>query len=625
MLYHIVDPKIIDKDFEKFVGYIKAAYWPEEKYKEKAYKLPTWPISPPENRIIDEIRQRLHELVKEICLNGPGLYTKTNGAKGTTTKDNCMMELPFMDRFHELFLQRQYDYPYRDPPKNANNILTLRFNSDKGNENYSKNFGNFNHFVNVAMATARIIMYFGDQKRISLILKTDRKDPAAAKNVLPATLSYQGTPNARTFKLMLASFYHDIGKTIVNHRHGMEGAFIIADHTTRSLAQLDTIIKKYSKKVSLEREDLLEISNLLSYHDSFGTFGTGESSYTLLTEIIDRIKRGGLKYLGETKLQKEYCNRTLFDLWVLNIADIIVSNKDKFKYQEHWVCKDKSFEAIERFFKSEGGRNRIHDLKVAQKLLEKHNEGTHSDDTLDLERMAQQESRAHTIERIKRLVWASLGVAIVQFVDTEKDGNTSKVKLDVLDYILKVKRDDGGAGSPKFKENLDEPEVILQQGIIHNVIFRSIQSLNDSNEFYKRLAWIVSMDYALGFFTKIARRAIEVVDRELQNETGAYITGWIRSRSAQTSCSNTLPEEPLGDYICNANAMFFVDNYCATVVKILAHLLFRERSIDQPSNIEFEDASNRLIDDKIDKIIGMEGPYRQNKTIELILKTVFVY
>ena len=36
MLYYIVDPKIKDEDFKKFVGYIKAAYWPENKYKKMA-------------------------------------------------------------------------------------------------------------------------------------------------------------------------------------------------------------------------------------------------------------------------------------------------------------------------------------------------------------------------------------------------------------------------------------------------------------------------------------------------------------------------------------------------------------------------------------------------------------
>lgn len=611
MLYYIVDPKINDTSFRTFVENIKDAYWPEVRYKNSkmVQLLPKWADPPPEHHIIKEIGKGLVLMVGEVCIGRPGLYTKTDGENGTRS-ENLDMRLPFMDWFHKLFLQRQYDYPYRDPQKHADDILSLEINSKinstgKGNENYSKNFGNFNHFVNVVMATARIIRYFRNPAYINHLM--DGNSASNAAHDLSTILSYRDTPSMRTFKLMLAAFYHDIGKTIVDHRHGMEGSFIIADHTTRSLAQLDAIVRQYNDEYSLEREDLIETSNLLYYHDSFGTFGTGESSYTLLTEIIDRIKRGSLKHLGKPKVQRDYCNRTLFDLWILNIADIVVSNKDKSKFQDLWLSDKDSAEAIKRFFETEGGKNRIHDLRVAMRLLQKHNEGTHKDDTLDLERMAQQESRSHTVERIKRLVWASLSVAIVQFVDEKKSVNNSQVKLKVLDGILKTN------ASPA------EPKIVLLPGVIHNVVFRSIQSLNDSKEFYRRLAWIVSMDYALGFFTKIARRAIEAVDNELQ--TGKSVTGWIRSRNASASD----PAKPSEEQVRKANAAFFIDNYCATVVKMLAHLLFRERSIDQPSSIEFEDARNRLIDEKIDKIIGMEGPYRQNKSIELILKSVFVY
>ena len=45
----------------------------------------------------------------------------------------------------------------------------------------------------------------------------------------------------------------------------------------------------------------------------------------------------------------------------------------------------------------------------------------------------------------------------------------------------------------------------------------------------------------------------------------------------------------------------------------------------QLRNIEFEDASKRLTTEKIDKIIGMEGPYRARTSIESILQTIFVY
>lgn len=621
MLYYIVNPED-DVCFKRFVGYVKSAYWPEGSYKklEIVQLLPKWEDPPLEHQRIKEINEARIGMVRKVCVDGAGLYTVTNGGKGAKSKKPSNMKLPFMDWYHKLFLQRQYDYPYRDPQRDSDSILSLEKDpKGKRNENHSKNLGNFNHFVNVVMATARIIGYFRNPSHIANLFNAIEKPQAEMLEDLFSTLSYKETPSMRTFKLMLAAFYHDIGKTIVEHRHGMEGSFIIADHTTRSLSHLDAITKQYNNgNYTWEREDLIETSNFLYYHDSFGTFGTGESSYTLLTEIIDRIKRGSLKHLGEPNKEITCCNSTLFDLWVLNIADIIVSVKNKFKFQAFWQDDNIPIKVIESFFKSEGGLNRIHDLQVAMSLLQKHNAETHKDETRELEKMAQQESRAHTVERIKRLVSSSLSAATFQFLNEKKDYFGSKIKLEVIDGFLEtnvemVELD----GLLQTNGNLSVPNMILAPGVIQNIIFRSIQSLNDPKEFYERLALIVSMDYALGFFTKLAHRAIEAIDTELS--TGKCVTGWIRSKNTSSE------EEPAADYVLNANALFFVDNYCATVVKILAHLLFRERSIDQLSNIEFEDARNRLIDEKIDKIIGMEGPYRQNKSIELILKSVFVY
>jgi hypothetical protein len=606
MLFYI--PYSKDKNFKIFVEeYIKKAYWPEERYKKEKFK--GWTKRPKDTQIIDKLKKRMSEISQKVC-NEENLYIKTKGIDGQKDKG---MKLPFMDWFHRLFMERKYDFPYRDPEDDKDNLLRLKPSGAK-KENYSKNEGNYHHFINVVMASARIIKYFTDKNNISKLFSSPGNISPDEVAYFRDNIHYQDSPDIRTFKLMLASFYHDIGKTIVDHRHGMEGSFIIADHTTRSLSQLDTIAKSYPtpspptqpathKENTFEREDLLEISTFLYYHDSFGTLGTGESSYTLLTDMIDRIKRNCLRYQGTRADQKRYCNMALFDLWTLNIADIIVSMKDKFKFQPEWEEESKSIKLIKEFVESEGGQNRIHDLRVALQLLQKHNEGTHRDDTIELEEMAQREARAHTVERIRRLVCSSLQVAIIQFIEKDTENAKTRVMTDVMNNIMTT---DGGLG----KYTLSFPP-----GVLHSIIFRNIESLSDPKEFYKRLAWIVSMDYALGFFLKIAYRAIETVNAELNN-TGC-VTGWIRSKNASP---HEDPEE-----IKKAHGMFFIDNYCAIVVRMLGHLLFRERSIDQPSNIEFEDARNRLIDEKIDKIIGLEGPYRQNRAIELILKTVFVY
>lgn len=142
---------------------------------------------------------------------------------------------------------------------------------------------------------------------------------------------------------------------------------------------------------------------------------------------------------------------------------------------------------------------------------------------------------------------------------------------------------------------------------------RSIESLGDLKEFCRRLAWIGKMDYALGFFERLADVALQKVTKELCG-VGSK-TGWIHSPSIN------------GDeqYRYQIQAQFFADNYAATVVQILSYLLFREKSIDQVRNIEFSDTRERLTSEKVEKILTLEGPFRSRRSTQLILKTIYVF
>lgn len=53
--------------------------------------------------------------------------------------------------------------------------------------------------------------------------------------------------------------------------------------------------------------------------------------------------------------------------------------------------------------------------------------------------------------------------------------------------------------------------------------------------------------------------------------------------------------------------------------------MFRDHEIYQLRKIAFADDGKRLAKEKIDMIIGMEGPYRARTSIEFILQTIFVY
>jgi hypothetical protein len=148
------------------------------------------------------------------------------------------------------------------------------------------------------------------------------------------------------------------------------------------------------------------------------------------------------------------------------------------------------------------------------------------------------------------------------------------------------------------------------------IVYRNIESLSDVAEFSRRFALIGQMDYSLGFFIKIAQRAAIHVEKELGKKDEPK-TGWV----------HVTRSHGIGDtkFLKQINLAFFADNFASTVIQIIDYLLFREKEVDQLRNFEFVEANKRLTDEKIDKILTLEGPYRSQKTIEQVLKTIFIY
>jgi hypothetical protein len=127
----------------------------------------------------------------------------------------------------------------------------------------------------------------------------------------------------------------------------MEGAIIIEDLTSASRYRLDKVVKCYDKEYEFGPDDWMFISDLLLFHDQFGTLGTGEDGYMQLVTVVDRIKQYGLIHNHE---QRIWSARYLFDLWLLNIADIIVSLKDKYSLQKKWWKHSSAESEIGNFF-----------------------------------------------------------------------------------------------------------------------------------------------------------------------------------------------------------------------------------------------------------------------------------
>lgn len=61
-----------------------------------------------------------------------------------------------------------------------------------------------------------------------------------------------------------------------------------------------------------------------------------------LVDMVDRIKRYSMKH-GDNGKKQDCCSyQCLFDLWLLNIADIIVSIDNKYGVQSDWRSKEKA-------------------------------------------------------------------------------------------------------------------------------------------------------------------------------------------------------------------------------------------------------------------------------------------
>lgn len=560
MLFHLSN-HLIDSHFKKLIKSIMTTYWPKKAYDARKDKLPEWNFTlDPKNRL-EQIRNKLVQISEEVS-SEEKLYVLYHPDIDASKEQ---LGFPFMERFHQYFLQRQWEYPYKDPKANYENLFRLDKPAPEEEDkieaktkayvNYSRNYGDFNHFVNVVAATARLIEHFSKTENTVEIFDQIEIDEKKRQH-LAAQLSFKPS-SIRSFKLLLAAFYHDIGKTVEIHRHGMEGANIFANHTTRAVYQLQRIVEAYRKKtpginLHFEKEDLLFISHLIYYHDQFGTLGTGESSYLRLADLIHRFRRYTIS--DNIEKQQEGSRCCLFDLWVLNIADIMVSLEKKYVLQKDLWSRKRAEKRIKKFFSQPPAEALKHDLRATLRFLDRHNESLHNDDLSVLEEDALNYAKQHAVERIRRLLRSLLSDHLKEF------------------------RDKFGPWSPSYR--IVRLISRFSESKWNTIISRSIYSLGDYAEFTKRFCWIGQMDYAFGFFKKIAERALEHVNNEI--ETLYQIKGKNSDGSNQTYSGDMIFAGPLLLGVPNiANAPLLIEK------------LQRESSTNLVSQFIWENIDNK--------------------------------
>lgn len=485
----------------------------------------------------------------------------------------------------------------------------------KGNS--ARSLGDYHHFNNVMLATARLIDYFRHIAHVEGLFFAEAIDRELLAHLCyPARGELGNNPEyKRPFLLMLAAYYHDLGKTIVYPRHAIEGSIILDNHTTDTLRALNQIAGRYGF-TSFSREDLFFVSHLVYYHDQFGTLGTGEAGYLRLADLIQRLKTCCMNQPDGSHGRKHMiCSaKNLFDLWVLNLADIMVSIGDmcggqpQKKNESQKKCLGSSVYTLQRIesFLSKM-EERKHDLCIAIDLLDKFTKKRHTDDITVLEEDCAACARRHTVERIRRLLRALL-------IDNRPS------------YVSEF---GGYPAVEKMLHKVDE----LKLRDWHAIISRVIKSVSEPSEFARRFAWVGQMDYSFSFFDKISKRAMEVIKDKIDNpdlENGAG-RGWCyegkrdggnaRKRAKRRKQDKKAEKQ----FLLATNAEIFVENLAAVIVQIIHHLLFREKEFGRLINFEFTDARDRLTEDKIDRIIALQGPNREKRSVQLSLEGIFFF
>ena len=442
------------------------------------------------------------------------------------------LDLPFGKQFKERF----------EIKKDENNPL------DDQNRKWD---GDLNHMTNAVAAMAHIIRY-------------------AEKN-LPNLGEF--TP-LRSLNLMHLAFYHDIGKTIIPRRHAIEGKVLFQEPKASVRWRFEQIFAAYGQK--MPPETLHYYALIIGAHDMFGTISTGENGLLSLDGVIDRLRALHI----DTR-------EAVFDLWLLNLADIITSvnwinGKEQNKFQAlDWTkyAPGNLDLALDRFLKSFNGIYLLEDLSFALRII----------DGEDAKTIAENQATC----RFGRLARQTLG--------------------NVLEEPQTILRNDL---KNEIIAGLESPSLHVQ---IHEILRGEF-----GDQYPKMFGTMLQFDYALGFFQKMAKRAVSWLNEEdatnEEDTTNNFRTGWLYNR--KTPKQNATNYDAA--YLCRYNAECVINNFMMVIAGIFGEIYRITEEIEH-WNIEFEDAKERLSDPKCDRLLGFDGPYRASNARHLLLRELMLY
>jgi hypothetical protein len=456
---------------------------------------------------------------------------------------------PFHAEWFKLFEPRSRPMKEDDDPDAYQQSIKL-----------SQNGGNFNHMVNVTAAMAHLIRYFSAAWQHGLTYRP--YDPGGDK---------------RTLRLMMATYYHDIGKVIVNRRHAVEGMGLFAERKASTQNQLERIFERHG--FTWTSSDCGYLSALIGSHDTFGTLTTGENG---LFSLLDAARAFALLENDDIGAAKN----DMFDLWLLNIADIMVSIKDKWVPHKEFTetPPGESDEDIQGFFKTPQGIDLLSDVSEALEIAET------AYRPADLEAYVLDKSEAAAGKRFIRLLRQTLLFSALH----AKPGLQAHAGLcGALETLVYDDR---------------QLRVMVETALPEKL----------GASWARKFGTMGQFDYALGFFRKVSQRAVYWIDRELVQTPGVR-TGWLHSPKP-----GGVPREYSPSFIDRYNAEAIVNNYIVFMADIFGDIAKLLEGMGL-WHIEFEDAMGRLTDAKADKLLYIDGPHRAGHMRGLLMKELMLY
>lgn len=233
----------------------------------------------------------------------------------------------------------------------------------------------------------------------------------------------------RKYFLLYAALFHDIGKSIIKPRHGLEGADIIKDSGIGERQQFYNL--------GFNRSDFFLMSDLIRYHDYLAMVGTGKVSYQIFSEVLNPISNISLSKHPDTFLDL---------LLLLNISDIVgsIGRLDL----EDFTTLMYDFRVIKRAHESIAKKlnNSLLNPDSTKSIEEMHKETisfrTLAEVICELQRLTEN----HTAERLRRLLRNSFkaSIQIPAFTEYEKsikDGKDLKdqfIDLDASQWFIRL-------------------------------------------------------------------------------------------------------------------------------------------------------------------------------------------